>query len=99
MGNVKPSRIRVRTAGALLRSLPSGEDVIEGKDLKVGELIRALVQKHGPALDAELVEKGEIREGLSMLLNGRNVLSLPEKYDTPLEDGDEVLITIMVAGG
>jgi molybdopterin converting factor small subunit len=99
MGDGETLRVRVRTAGALSKSLPSGKDVIEGKGLTVRGLIRALVQKHGPALNAELLEKNKVREGLSILVNGRNVLSLPGKFDTLLEDGDEVLIAIMVAGG
>ena len=48
---------------------------------------------------AELMNQGTLREGLALLVNGRNVLSLPQGFDTPLTDGDEIHIAIMVAGG
>lgn len=79
--------------------MPSGEDVVQGRDLTVRGLITAMVEKHGPGLEEELLNRGDIKEGLCMLVNGRNVLSMPKKYETPLQDGDEVLITIQIAGG
>ena len=62
-------------------------------------LIDALKTKYGPALEEELLDRGNLREGLCMLVNGRNILSLVQKYEAPLRDGDEVLIAIVVAGG
>jgi molybdopterin converting factor small subunit len=47
----------------------------------------------------ELMKQGRLRDGLVLLVNGRNVLSLAEQFETPLQEGDEILITIMVAGG
>lgn len=95
----KEMGVNVRTAGALTRSLPAGKDVIEGHNLTVRSLIDALVSKYGADLEKELLNRGNIKEGLCMLVNGRSVFSLPEKYETPLKDGDEVLIAILVAGG
>ena len=92
-------KVRIRTAGALNQSMPTGQDVIEGQDLTVRKLIRAMVDKYGPGLEKELLYGEDIREGLSLLVNGRNILSMPEKYDTPLKEGDMVLIAILVAGG
>lgn len=37
-------------------------------------------------------------EGYAVLLNGRNILSL-ESLETPLSEGDELIFTVMVAGG
>jgi len=92
-------KVSIRTAGALTRSMPSGYDVIEGRDLTVRGLIRAMVDKYGPELEKELLNREEVREGLCMLVNGRNILSMPGRYDTPLKDGDRVLIALLVAGG
>ena len=92
-------RVKIRTAGALIQIMPGGKDVIEGRDLTVRRLIEVLVAKYGPGLEKELLDHGNIKDGLSMLVNGRNILSLPKKYETPLQDGDEVLVTIVVAGG
>ena len=92
-------RVKIRTAGALTQSMPGGKDLIEGRDLTVRKLIDALVAKYGPGLKEELLEKGDLKEGLCMLVNGLNILSQPKKYETPLKDGDEVFITIVVTGG
>ena len=37
-------------------------------------------------------------EGYTVLLNGRNVLSL-DGLETPLAEGDELIFTVMVMGG
>lgn len=92
-------RVKIRTAGALTQSMPEGEDVIEGRDLTVRKLIDALVARYGLGLEEELLEQGDLKEGLCMLVNGLNILSQPKKYETPLKDGDEVFITIVVTGG
>jgi molybdopterin converting factor small subunit len=92
-------RVKIRTAGALTQSLPGGKDVLEGRELTVRKLIDALVAKYGPTLEKELLEQGNLKEGLCMLVNGLNILSHPKKYETPLQDGDEVFITLVVTGG
>ncbi len=92
-------KIKVSAAGALTNSLPNGKDVIEGEKLTAQSLLEALVSKYGSTMGRELMSQGKLREGLVLLVNGRNVLSLPEKFETSLKEGDEVLVTIMVAGG
>lgn len=92
-------RIKITTVGALTHSLPGGKEVIEGQDFTVQEMLAELMNKHGPVLAEELFEDGQMRQGLALLVNGRNVLSIPDKFQTPLRDGDEVIITIFVAGG
>lgn len=92
-------KIRVVTAGALTRSIPEGKVDIEGQDMTVRGLIKVLKGRYGPTLASELLDQGGIREGLCMLVNGRNIFSLPQAYETPLQDGDEVLIALVVAGG
>ena len=37
-------------------------------------------------------------EGYTVLLNGRNILSL-DGLETPLAEGDELIFTVMVMGG
>ena len=92
-------RIKVSAAGALTNSMPGGKDIVEGENLTVQSLLETLVNKYGSRMARELMSQGKLREGLVLLINGRNILSLPEKYETLLKEGDEVLITIMVAGG
>ena len=58
----------------------------EARDLPEGETLRALVARHNLTPDKVAVE-----------LNRRLVRS--EKYDQPLNDGDEVEIVTFVGGG
>ena len=92
-------KVTVITVGALTRSMPQRRDVIEAERLTVQGLLEALVDRYGSPMAAELMNQGTLREGLALLVNGRNVLSLPQGFDTPLTDGDEIHIAIMVAGG
>ena len=92
-------KVKVTTVGVLEHSLPAGEEVIEAEGLTVHDLMDALVDRHGPRAAKELLVAGGLRDGLSLLLNGRNVLSLPDRIHTPLQDGDEVVITVLVTGG
>jgi molybdopterin converting factor small subunit len=92
-------KIKLVTAGALTCSLPEGRDIFEGEALTVRGLLNALVDKYGARMAEELLDQGNLRKGLALLVNGRNVLSLPSQLETALREGDEVLITIIVAGG
>ena len=58
----------------------------EARDLPAGETLRALVARYKLTPDKVAIE-----------LNRRLVRS--EKYDTPLNDGDEVEIVTFVGGG
>lgn len=92
-------KVKVRAVGALTHSLREGRTVIEGDSMTVTALLHRLIVRYGPRMAEELMENGGLRKGLALLVNGRNVLSLPEKFETPLQDGDEVIISIIVAGG
>lgn len=92
-------KVKITTVGALSRSLPEGRDCLEGDGLTVAEALDALIEKHGPVLAEELMKDGTLRPGLSLLINGRNVLSLPQKFSTPLKDEDRIMIALLVAGG
>jgi molybdopterin converting factor small subunit len=91
--------VKVLAAGALTHSLPEGRTVVEGEGLTVKRLLDLLVARYGAEMERELRGGEGLREGLVLLVNGRNVLSLPCRFDTSLRDGDEILITILVAGG
>lgn len=92
-------KIQVSLLGILGSLLPDGEDVIEADDITVQGLLDILVERHGAVAAEELGGPAGLREGLSLLLNGQNVLSSPDKFQTTLQDGDEVVITVQVTGG
>lgn len=63
----------------------------------VGDVLGSL-EGEFEGLAGELVEDGEIREQLSVLKNGREVLHM-EGIDTEMEDGDRLSVFPPVAGG
>jgi molybdopterin converting factor small subunit len=91
--------VKVTTVGTLSRSLPTGKDMIEGESFTVQDVLDSLLKKHGQTMADELLSDGEFKKGFSLLVNGRNVLSLPNKFETLLKDGDELIIATMLAGG
>lgn len=91
--------INISTAGALTWSLPSGKDSVKGERFTVQDVLHALVAKYGLSMAEELLDHKKLKKGLSLLVNGRNVLSLPDNFQTSLEDGDELIIATILAGG
>ena len=63
----------------------------------VGDILRALEEEF-EGLAGELVEDGEIRDQLSVLKNGREVLHM-EGIETAMEDDDRLSVFPPVAGG
>lgn len=95
------STITINAVGALTWSLPEGRDLLtfDKDNVSVQEVLDALVLKHGNLLQRELFTDGELRSGLCLIANGRNVLSLPGGFETPLKDGSELIIAVIMAGG
>lgn len=92
-------KVTVSLVGVLENLLPGGEDVIEAESITIQELLDKLAKKHGAAAAERLIGPSGLREGLSLLVNGQNALSLPERFETKLRDEDEVVITVQVTGG
>ena len=63
----------------------------------VGDILLSLEEEF-EGLAGELVEDGEIRDQLSVLKNGREVLHM-EGIETVMEDGDRLSVFPPVAGG
>jgi molybdopterin synthase sulfur carrier subunit len=63
----------------------------------VGDVLAALEEEF-EGLAGELIDDGEIRDQLSVLKNGREVLHM-EGIDTVMEDGDRLSVFPPVAGG
>jgi molybdopterin converting factor small subunit len=91
--------VMIKTVGALLNGLPQGFDQLDGAGMTVSEALDQLVARHGEKLASELYKDGGLRAGLAFLVNGRNVLSLPRQFATRLDQGDELIIATLMAGG
>ena len=92
-------KVKVMTVGVLEHALPEGEAVIEAESLTVHDLIDTLLKRYGSPAGQDLRGEKGLRDGLSLLVNGRNVFSLPDRIQTTLHDGDEVVLTVLVPGG
>lgn len=65
----------------------------------VNDLIEHLVARYGRrARQALYDEKDQLDPVVQVLLNGREWIS-HDRLDTPLQDGDSVVLMIMMAGG
>lgn len=85
--------------GVLDKLLQGEGNIVEAKSMTVQGLLDTLIERHGESFAKEIIDGNGLREGLSLLVNGRNVLSFPDTYQTNLKDGDDVVITVQVAGG
>ncbi len=92
-------KIKITTVGTLSKSLPKGQEVIEGHKLTVQGVLDALVSKYSKSVAEELFKDGTLKKKLSLLVNGRNVSSLPDKIQTLLKDEDEIIISTNITGG
>jgi molybdopterin converting factor small subunit len=61
-------------------------------------VLGALRQQHGVSLNRFLTDDCFPAEGVAILVNGRNMLSL-DRGETEIRDGDELTFTVQVAGG
>jgi MoaD family protein len=86
--------------------LPALPEVIGRKELEVefagetiGDLIEHLVARYGrKARQALYDEKGELDPVVQVLLNGKEWVT-HDQLDTALQDGDNVMLMMMLAGG
>jgi molybdopterin synthase sulfur carrier subunit len=74
---------------------------VEKETASIREVLQDLSDRFGKDL-TELIHHPEDEEPagrLIVLVNGRNHLSMPDKLDTPLKDGDEIALFPPLAGG
>ena len=83
---------------APLRPYASGESTISLPGETVAEVLEAVVERH-PELKKHLFgDKGQLRPFVNLFLKEDNVNQL-QGLETPLSEGDTVLIIPSIAGG
>ncbi|MFX0083580.1 MAG: MoaD/ThiS family protein [Candidatus Hodarchaeota archaeon] len=92
-------KIKITAVGILNQQLPCNYEIIEGNDLNVQGVLDILVNRYGNPIAEELFKDGKFRKDLSLLINGRNILGMPNKFQTLLKDGDEIIISSYITGG
>ena len=71
---------------------------IEGSE-NISQLINALCEKYDNTFrDVLLDEDGNIRDYLKVMVNGEDIRDL-DGTETPLQDGDEIVMFQTIAGG
>jgi MoaD family protein len=95
-------KITVKAYFSLLKAV-GGESPLEVEKpaATLRELLHDLSMRFGREF-AESVydsEKGEAAGHVLLMVNGRNYLSIPERLEAPLKDGDEVALFPPLAGG
>ena len=71
----------------------------EGKTIK--DVISQFISKYGDKLNSQLIDKkkkNKLNDQILILLNGRDIKYL-NKYKTELKDGDNIYLSVPLAGG
>lgn len=80
-----------------LRQYTNGEDTVEVQGKTVGECLKDLVRKF-PGLEPSIFDKkGKLNHIVEIYLNLQS--AYPDELAKPVKHGDEIHITMMLAGG
>lgn len=88
--------VTVRVYGILGSIFGGSRLEIEFAGNSIGDLIDGLTAKYGGKIKQELLdEDGNLEHAYSLIVGGKPVRGLSDK----VEDGDEIVITMMMVGG
>jgi len=83
----------------VIASVTAHEKEVEVSASTLREVVDKLVVKYGDAFRKRIFDpSGKLKRLLNFYVNGKNVRFL-KQLDTPLNDGDEILILPTVSGG
>ena len=76
------------------------KNAIEYNEKTVGDVISKFLNENKDKLDNEFLSKNgkKLNKQMIILLNGRNINFL-KKYKTELKEGDELFLSVPLAGG
>ena len=69
--------------------------VVEGST--VGECLHQLIKRFPDMKSALFDEKGKLRNHIEIYVNAES--AYPDELKKPVQDGDEIFLTVMLAGG
>ncbi|MFC1816696.1 MoaD/ThiS family protein [Thermodesulfobacteriota bacterium] len=79
------------------RRFTDGLKMVEVKGTTVGDCLSHLI-KQFPAMEQEIFKKkGQLRNNVEIFINMAS--AYPDELAKPVSDGDEIHITLMLAGG
>ncbi len=79
------------------RQYTDGVETVEVKGKTVGECIEALMQKFPRIKESLFDSRGKLLSVVEIYLNMES--AYPDELAKPVKDGDEIHITLMLAGG
>jgi molybdopterin converting factor small subunit len=80
-----------------LRQHANGQEIVEAQGKTVGECLKDLVGKF-PDLEPSIFDKkGKLNHAVEIYLNLQS--AYPNELAKPVKDGDEIHVTLMLAGG
>ena len=95
-------KITIRSFLAM-REVMGGQSALELEigSLTVMELLHELSDKFGERFSQVVFDKTgkELNQDIRIVINGRHYSHMPQKLNTPLQDGDEISLFPPVMGG
>ena len=79
------------------RQFTNGLDVVEVEGSKVGDCLNNLVKQYPALKDGLFDKKGKLQNFVEIYVNRET--AYPEELAKPVKNGDEIHITVMLAGG
>jgi molybdopterin converting factor small subunit len=80
-----------------LRQFTNGQQIVEAQGTTVGECLKDLIRKF-PSLESSIFDKkGKLNHIVEVYLNLQS--AYPDELAKPVKDGDEIHVTMMLAGG
>ena len=83
---------------ATLRPWADGQKLVEVEPAPVAQAIHSLCARYPAIAERVLDEAGKTRRFVNVYVNGQDIRLL-QGEDTPVQEGDEVIIAPAVAGG
>ncbi len=81
----------------ILKSLAGGQEVVEVTGRTTGECLEELESRFPVIRQLIRDKRAQLRRHCEILVNSKS--TYPEELTTPVKDGDQIEITILVTGG
>ncbi len=92
-------KIGMTRIGILENELPPQTWIDFGGPATIDGFLRFLANEFGPKLTGALFDRNQLKPHIVILLNGRSVRALPKGVNSPIQDGDHLVFSIMIDGG
>ncbi len=79
------------------RELANGSDIVEVEGKSVGDCLSQLIAQFPEFQEVLFAKTGKLQNWIEIYVNMES--AYPEELAKPVEDGDEIHITIMLSGG